>query len=217
VKRIIDAFAWEFCQLQLNFYDVRYQAGVEGLEYAAKKGLGVIAMEPLRGGMLSRPGPAVAAAWRRADPARTPAEWGLRWVFDRPEIAVVLSGMSEPAQVDENLTVASEARAGALRATDFEIYDEVRKLYAERVQVDCTACGYCAPCPSGVDIPECFTQYNNAFIFDDVRYARQLYGFRVGEEGSAVRCTRCGECLQRCPQKIAIPDRLVEVARLLVK
>ncbi len=157
-KRIVDAYPWEFCQIQYNYLDEEHQAGTEGLKYAASKGLGVIVMEPLRGGALaaSPQPPAIDALWREAERRRTPAEWALRWVWNHPEVTVVLSGMNDEAQVEENLRIAADARPGSLTAAELGLVGRVGRKYREIMKVGCTGCGYCQPCPSGVDIPGSF-------------------------------------------------------------
>ena len=210
-RHVIDGYPWDFCQLQYNFLDETYQVGSAGLAYAAARGLGILVMEPLRGGLLTRPIPAVASVWEQAKVRRSLAAWALRWVWDRPEVQVVLSGMGALAQVEENLRLADEGHAGVVDADERALYARVRAAYQERMRVACTTCAYCMPCAQGVNIPECFAAYNDAFAFEDRERARFVYGIRAGK-GVASGCTRCGECLERCPQTIAIPDRLEEVA-----
>ena len=156
--RIVDAYPWVFCQIQYNYLDEEYQAGTEGLEYAAAKGLGVIVMEPLRGGNLGlpTPPPAVAAIWNEAKVRRTPAEWALRWVWNRPEVTVVLSGMNEEEQIQENLAIANTAHANALTEEELELVERVGRKYRELMKVGCTGCGYCMPCPSERDDSDLF-------------------------------------------------------------
>ncbi len=218
-KRIVDGRPWEFCQIQYNFLDTQNQAGTEGLQYAAERDLAVIIMEPLRGGLLSRPTPPepVAALWEEAKHPRTPAEWALRWVWNHPEVTLVLSGMNEEAHVEENLAVAAQARPDSLSARELELVDRVAQKYRELLKVGCTGCGYCAPCPSGVDIPTCFEVYNNLHMFKDAQSALFSYAARLGavlydEPGLASQCVQCGECLEKCPQGLAIPDLLEDVA-----
>ena len=144
-KTICDAYEWDFCQIQYNFLDEQYQAGSEGLRYAADRAIGVIAMEPLRGGTLAvaQPEP-VQAVWARAPHPRTPAQWALRWVWDHPEVVTALSGMNTEGQVRDNLAHGEEAEPHSLLALDRALVEEVRQFYASRVRVPCTTCGYCA-------------------------------------------------------------------------
>ncbi len=217
--RIVDAYPWVFCQIQYNYLDREYQAGVEGLEYAASKGLGVIVMEPLRGGNLGVAAPpAVEAVWNESPTRRTPAEWAFRWLWNQPEVTVVLSGMNDEAQVEENLAIADTAHAGTLSEQELSLIERAGRKYRELMKVGCTGCGYCMPCPAGVMIPICFEEYNRYHMFgkgEDVkfRYALRMSGELVdGKPGYASQCVRCGACLEKCPQQIRIPERLAEVA-----
>lgn len=217
-KEIVDAYPWSFCQIQYNFLDEQYQAGTEGLEYAAQKGLGVIVMEPLRGGKLAGPVPAdVAHIWRTAKTQRTPAEWALRWVWNHPEVSVVLSGMTTMEQLEENLETAKNAEANSLIADELELVQKVKSVYENRTKVGCTACGYCMPCPSGVDIPGIFKHYNNASIFADVSGAKDAYLRFTAEAAYASNCAECGQCEASCPQGIPIREHLREVSILFGK
>ncbi len=213
--RIVDAYRWQFCQIQLNYLDIEHQAGVAGMRAAAGRGMGVIVMEPLRGGNLARPFPErVADVFGKASARRTPAEWALRWVMDHPEVQVVLSGMNDEAHIDENLRIASDAscmtdeeRAMMLRARD---------AWRELMRVDCTGCGYCMPCPEGVDIPMCFETMNSSTVFGDWLGAHGAYFFRVaglstGRPAGPSLCTRCGRCEKSCPQHLPIRRLLEEV------
>ena len=211
-KRIVDAYDWTFCQIQYNLLDVDYQAGEKGLRYAAARGLGVIVMEPLKGGRLAGRVPGdVQALWDSASTKRTPAEWALRWVWNDADVSMLLSGMSTLEQVRQNLTTADSARADSLTAEELELAEEVRRTYRARIVADCTACKYCMPCPAGVDIPGCIRQLNNAALYDDLESAKRGYA-RISEKASA--CTQCGSCEERCPQGIAIPEVLEKAAAL---
>jgi uncharacterized protein len=217
-KRIVDAYPWVFCQIQYNYLDENYQAGTEGLEYAAAKGLGVIVMEPLRGGNLASVVPPEAKAiWDEAKVRRTPTEWALRWIWDRPEVTVILSGMNEETHIRENLAIADAARANALTPEELQLVGRVSRKYQELIKVGCTACGYCMPCPSGVMIPGCFEEFNKMHMFGAKQEARFTYALRMGgvfvegTAGFASQCTRCGTCVDKCTQHIQIPDVLAEV------
>jgi len=212
-KRIVDAYPWTFTQIQYNLLDIDYQAGREGLAYAAERGLGVIVMEPLKGGRLAGRVPDdVQAVWDRAESRRTPAQWALRWVWDQPEVSLLLSGMSTPEQLADNLATADAAAAGSLNDAERALVAEVRDVYRSRIKADCTACKYCMPCPSGVDIPGVFARLNNALLYDDFEGAKEAYLTKVTEKASA--CTRCEVCIPACPQGIDIPEVLSE-ARVL--
>ena len=220
---IVDGYDWEFCQIQYNFLDQDFQAGTRGLEYAAAKKLGVVVMEPLRGGSLAlpEPPPDVAQVWNRAETKRSPAEWGLRWVWDRPEVTVVLSGMNEEAHIEENLRIACEALPGSLTPRERELIDQAADTYRRLMQVGCTGCEYCLPCPMEVNIPGAFNCLNHLHLFKKEEEAKFLYAvrcggiFNAGEEGYASRCIQCGECLAKCPQQIPIPEVLEQVVNEL--
>jgi predicted aldo/keto reductase-like oxidoreductase len=221
-SRIVDAYDWDFCQIQYNFLDEKNQAGTEGLEYAASKGLGVIIMEPLRGGNLISPmPPAVKEIWDEAPTKRTPAEWALRWVWNHPEVTVVLSGMNKEAHIEEDLSVADKAYPNSLAEAELLLINRVARKYHELMKVGCTGCRYCMPCPQGVNIPFCFEDYNNLYMTGDAagtkfHYAVRLSGIlSVGEPEFASKCVQCGECLEKCPQHIDIPTVLEAVVEEL--
>ena len=217
-KEIVDAYDWEFCQIQYNYLDEKNQAGTEGLQYAASKGLAVMIMEPLRGGNLAGRVPAsVQTIWDGAPVKRSPAEWGLRWVWDHPEVTVVLSGMNDEAQIDENLRVAGEALPGSLSPDERALIGRVRDEYCHLMKVGCTGCGYCMPCPFGVDIPGCFAGYNAHALFPNDREVKFQYvgrhGGLMGEKSCASLCRQCGKCLKACPQGLPIPALMKDVAQ----
>ncbi len=211
-KEIVDAYDWTFCQIQYNYLDEEYQAGREGLQYAAERGLGIIIMEPLRGGKLANNIPdSVQAVWDRAKVKRTPVEWALRYLWDYPEIGIVLSGMSEMEHIKENIRIASEAYAETLTGEEKLLIDEVNRIYKSKMQVNCTTCKYCMPCPVGVNIPGMFNFLNNAFIFNNVETEKKRYNTLVKEEQRASNCVECGKCEEVCPQHIPIRDMLKKV------
>lgn len=221
-KRIVDAYPWTFCQIQYNFMDEKHQAGTEGLKYAASKGLGVMIMEPLRGGNLARTVPlAIENIWSEADVERTPVEWALRWVWNHPEVTVVLSGMNEEVHIKENLKIASEAYPNSLTEAELQLVSKVEQKYRQIMKVGCTGCQYCMPCPSGVNIPECFSIYNHLSTFGNAEDANLLYigllsgAVSGGKPGMASQCVQCGQCLEKCPQHIDIPTILESVAEEL--
>lgn len=210
-REIIDARDWSFCQIMLNYLDAHFQAGVEGLRHAHARGLAVVVMEPLKGGRLAAAPPEVASVWQKAPERRSPVEWALRWVWNFPEVSVVLSGMSTPAQVEENLRLADEARPGALSAAELSLIEEARAAYQSRLKVGCTGCGYCQPCPSGVRIPSLFELYNDASAYGLREHAQRRYNKLVADGQGPAQCVECGVCEESCPQHLPIRERLKEV------
>jgi predicted aldo/keto reductase-like oxidoreductase len=215
-QEIIDASdLWLFCQIQYNYMDVDYQAGTQGLEYAASKGLAVVIMEPLRGGRLTNNvPPSIQSLWDQAPVQRTPAEWALKWVWNHPEVSVVLSGMSAMEHVVENIAVASSSAPNALSAQELAIFDRVREQYQALCPIPCTDCQYCLPCPNGVAIPRIFEIYNDLRMYGGEGRARMFYSW-IEEEKRAQACIECGECLDKCPQGIEIPEWLKKVHAVL--
>jgi predicted aldo/keto reductase-like oxidoreductase len=218
-KRIVDAYPWIFCQIQYNFLDEKNQAGTEGLEYAASKGLGIIIMEPLRGGKLTDPIPsAVQDIWDEASVKRSPAEWALRWIWNHPEVTVVLSGMNEEAHIEENLRIANEAYPNSLTEAELQLVKKVEQKYRELMKTGCTGCRYCSPCPSGVNIAGCFEIYDNFYLSGNEKEAKLMYAAKPGGiirgdvPGYASQCVQCGHCVEKCPQHLDIPTFLKAVA-----
>jgi predicted aldo/keto reductase-like oxidoreductase len=214
---LVDAYEWDFCQIQYNYLDEKHQAGTRGLHYAASKGLGVIVMEPLRGGNLAKMPPAIKEIFDEAEHRRSAAEWALRWVWNHPEVICVLSGMNDEAHIEENLHIANEAEPDSLSSTELEIISLVEKEYRNMFKAPCTGCRYCMPCPAGVAIPECFDAYNSELWGNKIEgLFRYLFmvakPLRDTPDGFASRCTECGECEAKCPQKIEIRKHLKEVA-----
>jgi predicted aldo/keto reductase-like oxidoreductase len=214
-KEIVDAYDnWVLAQVLYNFMDMKEQAGRRGVEYAAGKGLAVIVMEPLRGGLLAKDPPEpVAKVWAKTSRQFKPVEWAFRWVWDQPEVTVALSGMSTMEQVVENLEIADRAEEGILTEQDLAAIDEARKAYRSLRPIKCTACKYCVPCPNNVDIPAIFQIYDDAMMYQDTRIGQFRYNgpFGLNQDQRADKCTECGECLEKCPQHIQIPDWLKKV------
>lgn len=209
---IIDAYDWSFCQMQYNYVNEDVQAGTRGLEYAAGKGLGVIVMEPLFGGALADPPPPVRAVWEAAGGNYRPADVALRWLWNKPEVSLVLSGMSTLEQVQENLASADHSGVGRLSDDEARLIDRVRAEYQKLSPIPCTKCGYCRPCPNGVQIPTNFELYNNATLYqgNTVTLCRNLY-MSLPESERAAACTACGTCEERCPQQIPIAAMMERV------
>jgi len=217
LKEIVDAYDWDFCQIQYNYLDEHNQAGTEGLKYAAQKRLAVIIMEPLRGGNLAGPAPEeIQKIWDEAPLKRSAAEWGLRWVWNHPEVTVVLSGMNDEAHIDENLRVAESALPDSLLAEELALVERVRDTFLRLMKVGCTGCGYCMPCPAGVDIPGCFALYNTHHLFPRDHATKFVYlgrhGGILGDRSYAGLCRQCGKCEKICPQHLPVPVLLKKVS-----
>lgn len=214
-KEVVDAYPWSFCQIQYNYLDESYQAGKAGLKYAADLGLGVVIMEPLRGGRLaSNIPPDVQRIWGQSEIKRSPAEWALCYLWDQPEISVVLSGMNEMEQVEENIQTAGSTHIGNLTAEEKVLIERVKNIYHSKMKVNCTSCRYCMPCPSGVNIPGCFAMFNNAHMMEDIAAYKSNYNIQIKPVNRASNCIECGQCEEACPQGIPIRDMLKETARL---
>jgi len=219
-KEIIDAYDWVFCQIQYNFLDEMNQAGTEGLGYAASKKIAVMIMEPLRGGMLAGKLPKeVEQIYNRAGTKRSPAEWALRWVWNHPEVTVVLSGMNDENHIAENITTCENALPGSMTADELATIESVAGAYKRLMKVGCTGCAYCMPCPFGVNIPQCFFLYNDYSMGGNRMMTRGLYGLGLmggmGIRADASLCRNCGKCVKACPQKIAVPEELKKVRSTL--
>ena len=216
--RILDAYDWDFCQIQYNYLDEHSQAGRRGLQYAHSKGIPVVIMEPLRGGKLVNLLPEKAKKLLAEHPVkRTPAEWGLRWLWNQEEVTVVLSGMNSDAMVRENIRIASEVRVGEQGEAEAALYKEVVKAIQENVKVGCTACGYCQPCPKGVDIPGTFAAYNRWYGENKKGAFMDYLKCTTMRKNStaAGNCIGCGKCEKHCPQGIAIRKELKEAQKVL--
>jgi hypothetical protein len=217
-KEIISAYDWTMCQILYNFLDEELQAGTAGLKYAASKNLAVIVMEPLRGGALAGNLPnEVKQFYDNAKIQRSPADWGLRWVWNHPQVTVALSGMNDENQIAENIRVAETALPGSMSAVELAVIRNVAESYRRLMKVPCTGCQYCMPCPSGVNIPSSFRIYNDYYMFGDEQksratYARMLMGGLSGKRSDASLCKGCQQCIERCPQHIAIPEQLKAVS-----
>ena len=216
--KILEDYDWDFCQIQYNYLDVNTQAGEAGLKAAAAKGIPVIIMEPLRGGKLVNMLPPEAKELIRENEREwSPAAWAFRWLYNQPEVTVVLSGMNSLEMVAENLMTADTARAGELTEQDHALIDKGRELIRSGEKVGCTGCRYCMPCPRGVDIPGIFRCYN-AMYTEGKRDARFQFAQTVGmtrKPAFATQCVGCGKCESHCPQSIPIREKLKEADKAL--
>ncbi len=216
---ILDAYDWDFCQIQYNYMDEHTQAGRKGLQAAAKKGIPVIIMEPLRGGKLVDLLPAKAKSLIAENKRGwSPAEWAFRWLMSQPEVTCVLSGMNTIEMVEENVRIAGEVREHEFTEEDFALLEAVKKELNRNLKVGCTGCGYCMPCPKGVDIPTAFRCYNRMYT-ERRASARheylQILAFQK-DMGDISKCVECGRCEQRCPQQIEIRKMLKEARKELM-
>ena len=216
-KTIIDEYDnWTFAQIQYNYMDTDYQAGTEGLRYAADKGLAVVIMEPIRGGQLAkRPPDTVNELWSLAAVKRSPAEWALQWVWNQQEVSVVLSGMSTMEHVQENLASADRSGVGMLTGEESELIDKVVEAYSRISPIPCTKCRYCMPCPNGVNIPGVFEIYNDAIVYNDDARARFFYQARLTKDEQAHNCVACEACMEQCPQEIDVVEWMKKAEELL--
>ncbi|MBP1926041.1 putative aldo/keto reductase-like oxidoreductase [Sedimentibacter acidaminivorans] len=214
---IVKAYPWDFCQIQYNYLDENNQATKSGLLLASSLGIPVIIMEPLRGGKLVNNLPQeVIQTFKNYDSERTPAEWALRWIWNHSEVNVVLSGMSTEEQMKENIKIASDARENSLTEGENKIFDKVKSVMLEKTKIPCTGCGYCMPCPYGVNIPGCFSSYNDKYLLEDklMRWKyMQTLGAMSEKPAFASQCVECGKCESHCPQNIQIRKELKIVSK----
>jgi len=213
-KEIVDGYdKWVFCQIQYNYENENIQAGTKGLKYAASKGLGVVIMEPLLGGALANPPPAVKQIWDEA--GKHPVETALQWLWSKPEVSVVLSGMSTMEQVKQNIEFASRSGVGILTEEDLKLIARVHAKYRELRPIPCTKCGYCMPCPNGVDIPMNIELYNNGVAYNSMGASKWAYNNNIPAEKRASACVGCRTCEEKCPQKIRISEWMQKIDKEL--
>lgn len=214
--KLVDAYDWNFCQIQYNYMDAHSQAGRKGLQYANKRGLPVIIMEPLRGGKLANGLPNDALElFHKHTPTRTPVQWALRWLWNQPEVTVVLSGMNSMEQVHDNINTASTVEVGEFTPEDERMLSEVIDVLNSKIKVPCTGCSYCQPCPKGVNIPGCFAAYNmvatEGKITSMMEYMKNTTMRKTPTAAS--QCVECGLCEKHCPQQINIREELKKVRK----
>lgn len=218
-EEIVKAYPWDICQIQYNYLDENNQATKSGLQLANSLGIPVVVMEPLRGGKLVNNLPQeVVKAFKGYDEKRSPAEWALRWIWNHPEVNVVLSGMSDEKQIEENIRIASYTEANSLSAEELKIFDKVKAVMLEKTKIPCTGCQYCMPCPHGVNIPGCFSTYNDKYLLGD-KHNRWKYMQTLGvmskQPAYASLCKDCGKCELHCPQHIEVRKQLKTVRKEL--
>lgn len=215
---IVDDYDWTMCQIQYNFLDTQNQAGTAGLEYAASRDMAVVIMEPLRGGNLAKtPPPSVKKIWNKADEKRQPVDWALSWLWNQPEVTVVLSGMNEDQHIEENLRIVNKTFPDSFSEKEVKLVDEAADEFRRVMRVGCTGCQYCMPCPANVNIPNCFDWYNSKNTFKD-KMAKMMYIFMNGgivteKPSLASMCVDCGKCVEKCPQQLPIPELLKDVEK----
>jgi len=217
-KKIVDDYeGWDFCQIQYNYMDVLNQAGTRGLKYASKRGMGVIVMEPLLGGKLAKLPLVVRAEIKNAPVKRKPADWALQWVWDQPEVSLVLSGMTKMNQVEENLVSADHSGVGSLTKEEKAFIGKVRETFKGLQPIPCTSCQYCVPCPNGVFIPDNFSIFNRGAMMNDWAGANFIYTHHIPVKARASACIDCNECEAKCPQRIPISEWMPYMDRVLTK
>ena len=214
-EEIVKAYDWTFCQIQYNYMDINNQAGTKGLKLAAGKGIGVVVMEPLMGGNLANPPAAVRTAMDTVADRYTPADLALKWIWNQPEVSLLLSGMSTMEQVDENLRSADESAVNTFEVAEQKAIAALRKNYSSRIAVPCTNCKYCMPCPNGVDIPVNFQYFNHVYLYDDLAAAKFRYSFYLTLSERSDKCIACGECEEKCPQQIKISSWMPKISEML--
>jgi len=209
-EEIIDYHDWDMCQIQLNYFDQEYQAGLKGLKFAYSKDIPVVVMEPLRGGQLADiPSTDIMDLWNSAETKRNPVEWAFAWLYNFKEVNVILSGVSTMEQLKENIRIFEHADPDTLKKSEIELVDQVRELYMEKIKIKCTGCDYCNGCPQKVMISTIFDMYNKAHMYEDKeKYAKQYADFLVKSKHDASQCVECGLCESQCPQNIPIIKEL---------
>jgi predicted aldo/keto reductase-like oxidoreductase len=215
-KEIVDIFDWEMAQIQLNILGETYQAGIEGLRYGAKKGLGMVIMEPLRGGsIISNTPHEVKELLGKYPETRSLVEWCFRWLYNMPEVSVILSGTSTIEQLKDNLRIFENSQPNVMSEKDMELIHTIQKIYESKTNIGCTGCNYCMPCSQGLDIPNLFKLYNQYQLFNKPLNDSLIY--QNSRMVCADQCIDCGHCKQYCPQQLEIPELMKTVHRELMR
>lgn len=218
---LIDGYDWDVVMVQYNYFDENVQASVEGIEYAASKGMGVFVMEPLKGGILAGKMPSeVEEIFKKADSNKTTAQWALQWVLNNRNVTCVFSGMNSIEQIDDNIAIANITSPMSMTFEELETVEFVKRVMKNSLKINCSTCGYCMPCPQGVNIPECLKIYNEKYLFNHKGFVNQSFidyyqyvGGIMGKAGNAGLCNGCGKCLRKCPQKLDIISELKKVKK----
>lgn len=204
-EEVLKEYPWDFCQIQLNYMDRDFQAGVKGLKMAKEMGIPTMVMEPLKGGKLTDRVPdSVKRLWEGAQVKRTPAEWALRWVADFPEVVTILSGVHTMEQLEENIKILSEAEPNTLTEKEKRVIERVAAEYNQLIEYACTGCKYCLPCPVKLDIPTVIDLLNQHRLYEGNEKVQQDYDLWFGQERRASACVSCGQCEEKCPQSLPI-------------
>ena len=218
---VVDCYDWDAVMVQYNYFDENIQASVEGIEYAASKGMGVFVMEPLKGGILAGKMPKEAEeVFKKANPNKSNADWALEWVLNNRNVTCILSGMNNLEQLKDNLAIADKTTPLSMSFEDMETVELVKRVMRNSLKINCSTCGYCMPCPRGVNIPECMKIYNEKYLFNHKGLINQSFidyyqyvGGIMGDEGNAGKCNACGKCLRKCPQQLDIIKELKKVKK----
>ena len=218
---IVDGYDWDVVMVQYNYFDENVQASMEGIEYAASKGMGIFVMEPLKGGILAGKMPGkVEEIFKKADSDKSNAAWALEWVLNNRNITCVLSGMNTFQQLNDNLKIADKTTPLSMTFDEMETVELAKRVMRDSLKINCSTCGYCMPCPQGVNIPECLKIYNEKYLFNHKGLMNQSFmdyyqyvGGIMGNRGNAGLCNGCGKCLRKCPQKLNIIEELKKVKK----
>ena len=220
-ETVLDGYDWDVVMIQYNYFDDNVQVGIEGIERAASKGMGIFVMEPLKGGILAGKMPQEAEeVFRKANPNKSNAQWALEWVLNNGNITTVLSGMNSIEQIDENISIADKTTPLSLSFEEMETIEYVKRVIRNSLKINCSTCGYCVPCPQGVNIPTCMRIYNEKYLFEHkglfnqslIDYFQYVGGV-MGDVSYAGLCNGCGKCLRKCPQKLDIVSELKKVKK----